>query len=159
MARRPCGGAAASPSVLSASLQRAAASLRVLPLRGLRVRCAAGLALAIAAGCSTPRPEPLRLEGNRLMVFNDTNGDWTDVEIWLNRQFRLTVPKIAHGAPFTAPLDVFVAGFGQRFDFTRMQIRDLQLKAKNASGDSFELKKEFAGNGLEGALRGFGGKQ
>jgi hypothetical protein len=112
----------------------------------------------LAGACSKPRREPLQLEGNRLTVFNDTDSDWTDVEIWLNQQFRITVPKIPRGAPFQAPLDVFVAGFGQRFEFKRMQIRDLRLKGKKASGDAFELKKEFTRGGLEGALSGFGGK-
>ena len=111
-----------------------------------------------ASGCSEPPRDPLHLEGNRLTVYNDTAGDWTDVEIWLNWQFRLTVAKIQHGAPFTAPLDVFVEGFGRRFDVKRMPIRDLRLKAKTTSGEPFELKKGFTAGGLEGALRGFKGK-
>lgn len=119
-------------------------------------RAAAVLVLVLAASaCSRPRPEPLKLEGNRLTVLNDTDGDWTDVEIWLNRNFRLKVEKIPPGAPLVAPLDVFVAGFGQRFNFKTMQIRDLRLTAKNAAGEPFEIRKEFTGNGLEGALRGF----
>ena len=120
------------------------------------------LALASACagnGCSTRPRDPLQLEGNRLTVFNDTRGDWIDVEIWLNRRFRATIPAIRHGAPFQAPLDVFVAGFGQRFDFKRMQIRDLRLSARNASGEPFELTKEFTRDGLEGVLQGFGGKR
>jgi hypothetical protein len=126
----------------------------------LRALLAAAVIAALApAACTKPPRDPLKLEGNRLTVFNDTDNDWTDVEIWLNRQFRITVPKIPRGAPFMTSLDVFVAGFGQRFDFKRMQIRDLRLKAKNGAGKPFELTKEFTGNGLEGALSGFKGKQ
>jgi hypothetical protein len=111
--------------------------------------------MLVSLACSTPARDPLVLEGNRLTVYNDTDSDWRDVEIWLNWQFRITIPAIPRGAPFTAPLDVFVAGFGQRFDFKRMQIRDLRLKGKNADGEPFELTKEFNGSGLAGALRGF----
>ena len=41
------------------------------------------------------------------------------------------------------PLDAFVAGFGQRFDYKRTQITDLRLKATLPDGTPLELKKEF----------------
>ena len=50
------------------------------------------------------------------------------------------------------PLDTFVAGFGQRFDFHRMQIKDLRLTAKLPDGTPLELKKQFEEGGLAGAL-------
>ena len=53
-----------------------------------------------------------------------------------------------------APLDTFVAGFGQRFDFQRMQVTDLRLTAKLPDGKPLELKKEFEVGGLAGALGG-----
>ncbi len=108
--------------------------------------------------CSKPPVDPLQLEGNMLTVDNRTSEDWEQVEIWLNTYYRVTTPKIPAGSRFQAPLDVFVAGFGQRFDFRRAQIRDLRLTAKRPGGEPFELKKEFEVGGL-GALRGIGGKK
>ena len=79
------------------------------------------------------------------------------MEIWLNMYYRVTVSSIPAGGRFQAPLDAFVAGFGQRFDFRRAQIRDLRVNG-TANGKPFELKKEFQSAGLD-ALKDLGGKK
>ena len=111
---------------------------------------------AALAGCSGPPPEPLRLDGNMLTVDNQSSNDWSNVEIWLNTYYRVTTRTIRAGSRFQAPLDVFVAGFGQRFDFRRMQIHTLKLTANMPDGAPMELNKQFQLGGLAGAL---GGKQ
>jgi hypothetical protein len=113
------------------------------------------VALSVS-GCAKPLPDPLQLDGNLLTVRNQSPNDWTDVEIWLNSYYRVTTHAIPSGGRFQVPLDVFVAGFGQRFDFRRAQIKDLRLTAKLENGEPFELKKQFQAGGLAGAL---GGKQ
>ena len=80
----------------------------------------------------------------------------TNVEIWLNRNHSVRRASIAAGERLQVPLDAFVAGFGQRFDYRRTQITDLRLKAKLPDGTPLELQKEFTVGGLEGA---FGGKR
>src|SRR3712207_992899 len=95
------------------------------------IRAAAALALAAAVACSKPPTEALVLENGGVTVHNYTDQEWRDVEIWLNRQFRVTVPSIApREGRFQVHVNSFTAGFGQRFDFNRMQITDLRLKAK-----------------------------
>ena len=89
-----------------------------------------------------------------LTVHNQTAQDWNEVRIDLNTYFRITPSKIRAGSRFQAPLDVFVAGFGQRFDFRRMQIHSLKLTAKLPDGRPMELNKEFQLSGLAGALGG-----
>jgi len=116
------------------------------------------LLIAILSACSAPPPDPIRLEGNLMTVENRTAQDWQHVEIWLNQYYRVTTPSIPAGGRFQAPLDAFVAGFGQRFDFRRAQIRDLRLTATAAGGAPVELKKQFAASGL-GALKDIGGKK
>ena len=112
-------------------------------------------ALAIAmAGCSKPPVEPLKLDGNMLTVENRSTRDWTGVEIWLNRNHRVTVKSIPAGGRMQVPLDAFVAGFGQRFNFRRTQITDLRLTAKLPDGTPLELTKAFTEGGLAGALGG-----
>ena len=127
------------------------------------VRILLAVLAAAATGvvaCSTEQARaPMQLEGNRLTVYNDTAGDWTNVEIWLNHHFRVTVPTIPPHAPLLAPLDVFVAGYGQRFNFKTMQITDLRLKGKHQNGEPFELQYDFQKSGLAGALSGFKGKR
>ncbi len=125
----------------------------VVALRALVV------AAAYAAACSKVPPEPLKLEGNLLTVDNRTARDWSNVEIWLNTYYRVTARSIPAGSRFQVPLDMFVAGFGQRFDFRRAQVRDLRLNARLPDGQPLELKKEFEKDGLTGALEGMGKKR
>ncbi len=114
----------------------------------------ASLIVAIAAnvGCYKAPVEPLKLERNMLTVDNRSSRDWTHVEIWLNTYYRITTSSVPAGGRLQAPLDTFVAGFGQRFDFHRMMVRDLRLTAKLPDGTPFELKKQFEVGGLAGAL-------
>jgi hypothetical protein len=123
----------------------------------LRAFLAAALTAAIAAGCSKTPIDPLELDRGILTVSNTTPETWTNVEIWVNQQFRVTVPSIAAGSRFQVPLNSFVEGFGRRFEFSRMQIRDLRLIAKTSGGRPVELKKEFQKSGLGGIQ--LGGKQ
>src|SRR5712692_3745172 len=112
------------------------------------------VAIAASVGCYKAPDEPLKLERNMLTVDNRTTEDWNRVEIWLNTYYRITTASVPAGGRFQAPLDTFVAGFGQRFDFRRAQIRDLRLTATLPDGKPLELKKQFEVGGLVGALRG-----
>jgi hypothetical protein len=115
---------------------------------------AAALLIGVcAAGCAKPVADPLQLDGNILTVDNRTRDDWHHVEIWLNTYYRVTAASIPAGSRFQAPLDTFVAGFGQRFDFRRAQVHDLRLTATLPDGRALEIKKPFQAGGL-GALGG-----
>jgi hypothetical protein len=120
----------------------------------LRSAIAAGLLSVATVGCSGPPPDPLQLEGNRLTVDNRTAQNWLNVEIWLNRSFRVTTASIPAGGRFQAPLDGFVSGYFQRFDVRHMPIHDLTLSAKQPDGTPVELKKQFQAGGLAGVLGG-----
>jgi hypothetical protein len=109
-----------------------------------------------AARCSAPPPEPLQLERNKLTVLNSSKDEWTNVEIWLNRYFQARVPSIPAGGRLDAPLDRFMSGYGQPFDYRRIQITELTLTAKLPDGRPLELKMPFQKPGLAGAV---GGKQ
>lgn len=121
-----------------------------------RFRCIAvalALGVLIDAACRKLPEDPLKLERNLLTVSNRTDDNWSGVEVWLNTYYRVTTTSIPAHSRFQAPLDTFVAGFGQRFDFRRAQIKDLRLTAKLPDGKPFELKKRFEGpGGLAGAF-------
>lgn len=117
---------------------------------------AAVLCVLLASGCSGREPPAIQVERNLVIVDNRTSRDWLQVEIWINRQYRVTAPKIAARSRFTAPLDVFVAGFGQRFDRRKQRIDDLRLKAKAPDGGAVEIVYRAPKSGLAGALEGFG---
>jgi hypothetical protein len=129
-----------------------------VPRRSSAARCYVVVVLvALTIGCRERPPiEPLKLDGGMLTVDNRSESDWTSVEIWLNRNHSVRVASIPAGARQQVPLDAFVAGFGQRFNYKRTQITDLRLKAKLPDGTPLEIKKEFTVGGLEGA---FGGKR
>jgi len=117
------------------------------------------LAALFATGCSEPPADPLQLDGNLLTAVNQSEKDWTDVEIWINRQFRVTAPKIAASQAFRAPLDHFVTGYGQKFNFGRMQIKDVRLMAKAPDGRPVEIHMQMQGNALSDVLKGVGGQR
>ena len=123
---------------------------------GDRVRRTLAVALlsVAAARCSNPPPEPLQLERNKLTVLNTSKDEWTNVEIWLNRYFQAKVPSIAAGGRLDAPLDRFISGYGQPFDYHRIQVTELTLTAKRPDGTPVELKMKFQKPGLAGALGG-----
>ena len=112
-------------------------------------------AIVWSAGCRTAvEPEPLKLERNQLTVDNRSPTDWTNVEIALNYYYRIRLPKIAAGSRFTTTLDTFTAGFGQRFDWRKAQIRDVKLTATLPDGQPLQLTKAFDEHGLTRALGG-----
>ena len=117
-----------------------------------------GLAMAIAAlaGCVDIPPDPLQLDRNLLTVDNHTSSDWNNVEIWINRYYRVAVPRIAARSRFQVPLDAFVSGYSQRFDIHHAVIKDLQLTAKEPDGTPVLIKRESS-TGL--AALGSKGKQ
>src|SRR6185295_6506554 len=123
-----------------------------------RGRAAQWLCLALilcAGGCRTIEPDPIVLERNMLTVDNHSSQDWKGVEIWVNTYYRVTKDVVPAKSRFQAPLDTFVAGYGQRFDYRRATIKDLRLTATLPDGSPFELKKRFDGSiGLAGALGG-----
>ena len=123
---------------------------------GDRVRWALAVAVlsVAAARCSNPPPEPLQLERNRLTVLNTSKDEWTNVEIWLNRYFQARVPSIPAGGRLDAPLDRFMSGYGQPFDYRRIQVTSLTLTAKRPDGTPLELKMQFQKPGLAGAVGG-----
>src|SRR5205823_4980210 len=106
-----------------------------------------------AASCYKPTPEAMTLNGGTLTIDNRTKTNWANVEIWLNTYYRMQVKEIPAGGRVQTPLDFFVAGFGQRFSYAKMQIRDLRLTAKLPDGSPIEIKKEFEVDGLQGVAK------
>jgi hypothetical protein len=100
------------------------------------------IAIAELAGCVDIPPDPLQLDRGTLTVDNHTSSDWNNVEIWINRYYRVTVPTIAARSRFQVPLDAFVSGYSQRFDVHTAVIKDLQLTAKQPDGKPVLIKRE-----------------
>ena len=123
-----------------------------------RLLGAALLAAGVTAGCMANERPVLQLEGARLTLYNDSDEAWHDVEVVLNHHFRITPEDMPPEQVVHAPLDIFVAGYGQRFNIKTMQITDLRLTAKRPNGEPVEVKYDFSQGDLQGALEGFKGK-
>ena len=122
---------------------------RPLPALSAILLCA-----ALASACSPAPPlDPMTLKGGTLTVDNRTKQNWANVEVWLNTHYRMQFRDIPAGGRMQAPLDFFVAGFGQHFNYNRQQVRDLRLTAKLPDGKPLEVKKEFELDGLDSVLR------
>jgi hypothetical protein len=107
------------------------------------------VAAVLASACTSPPVEPLKLDGNTLTVDNRSPQEWRDVEIWLNTYYRVRTTSIPPKGRFQTSLDNFVAGYGQRFQFKRMQVKDLRLHAVLPDGTAVDIKKEFTSGGLD----------
>ena len=118
-------------------------------------RALAIAALVLSSGCRTIEPEAITLERNLITVDNRSSEDWQHVEIWLNTYYPVTKDAVPAKSRFQAPLDTFVAGYGQRFDWRRAPVRAVRLTATRAGGKPLELTKQFdSAAGLAGALGG-----
>jgi hypothetical protein len=102
-------------------------------------------------GCATsPDIDQFRLEGKRLTVNNRSNDTWKDVEIRINRQYRVAVPQIVPGQRFDVSLDAFLDAYGNHFYYQRQQIRDVHLTAKVPGGAPLDAHMDFHRSGLAG---------
>jgi hypothetical protein len=95
------------------------------------------LGLLACAACAE-RPERLQVNDRTVILFNDSRREWRSVEIWLNDHYRVTRDRMAPGERFTVPLDVFVAGFGQRFA-RNQQVRGIEVTATDSAGEPVRL--------------------
>jgi hypothetical protein len=106
-----------------------------------------GLSLACA---KPPAVDPLRLDGSRLTVNNRTADAWNNVQISINRQYRIAAPEILPGQRFDASLDAFLDVYGNHFYYKRQQIKDVHLTAKLKSGAPVDMHLDFHRSGLAG---------
>ena len=101
--------------------------------------------------CTTKPPvDPLRLDGTRLVVNNRTPDRWNDVEIKINRQYRVVVPEILAGQRFDASLEAFLDVYGNHFRYTHQQVKDVRLTAKLPNGQPVDLTMDPVRSGLDG---------
>ena len=107
------------------------------------------LSCLILACAKNPPIDQFRLEGGRLTVNNTTSDSWKDVEIKINRQYRVVVAEILPGQRFDASLDAFLDVYGNHFRYARQQIKDVHLIG-TSKGKPLDLTMEFPRSGLDG---------
>lgn len=97
-----------------------------------------GLAAGLAA-CSDDEPQPIQVAPDRISVVNMTGDRWTGVEVWLNDHYRAQAPELLPGQRLDIPIDVFIAGFGQRFDRRKQAPFGVEVDAQGTGGAPVRL--------------------
>jgi hypothetical protein len=85
-------------------------------LRACRVVLAVVALAVLAAACTTQPPPVIRVRDADVVIQNQSGAAWSGVEVWVNDHFRVTAASLDVGQVFVAPLNGFVAAYGQRFD-------------------------------------------
>ena len=116
-----------------------------------RVAFALVVGLPLISSCAKPpEVEPIQLEGKRLTINNRTKDDWKDVQVVINRQYRIAAPQITAGQRFDVSLDAFLDVYGNHFYYARTQIRDVHLTAKAGGEAPVDMHMDFHRAGLAG---------
>ena len=87
----------------------------------------------LAAACSATRA-PVRLEGDIVIVENQTAREWRNVVVTVNDHFRGGSAVLAPGGRLTAPLSGFQTAFGQRFSRATQSVAKIEVAATDAGG-------------------------
>ena len=68
-------------------------------------------------------------ELDRVELVNLSQEDWTDVEVWLNRDYVVYLPKLEAGTQRVKTLDfrMFYDSQGNSFPLTKVVVKDLEL--------------------------------
>jgi hypothetical protein len=116
----------------------------VIRLRWYRWVVLAALVLVAGATLLTGRCRPdsreaIRVEEGRVVVTNLTGTAWSDVEVWLNGRYRAMARELRPDQRLEVPLDVFVAGYGQRFEPHRQEAAGLEVTARDEKGERITL--------------------
>lgn len=109
----------------------------IIPMRTASDRLLVIAALLVAA--CVPRPDPIQVAENTVIVENQTSRDWRNVVITVNDHFRGGTAKLAARGRLSAPLSQFQTGFGQRYDIGRAVFK-VEVTATDSSGEPVSLK-------------------
>jgi hypothetical protein len=96
-------------------------------------------AMLLSRYCRSDERQAIQVGEGRVVVTNLTGTRWSDIDIWLNDYYRAQARALAPNQRLEVPLDVFVAGFGQRFDAGRQQPAGLEVTARGENGERVRL--------------------
>ena len=89
--------------------------------------------------------EPVRVEGQRLIVENQSPQSWRGVSVTINAYYRAAVPALDPGGKLEIPLANLQTGLGHRFDTAREHVSRVEVRAIDASGKSVSIDWEETG--------------
>jgi hypothetical protein len=78
--------------------------------------------------------DPIRIEGTRVVVENQTRQAWRDVNVTINAYYRVRAPSLDPGGRLETPLANLETGLGQRFNPAREHVMRVEVRATDTSG-------------------------
>jgi len=115
-------------------------------MRGVRTVVTLSLTAIVAAGIAwwlgsggRSAGEPIRLEGARVVVENQTGQEWRDVNVTINAYYRVRAQSIDAGGRLETPVVNLETGLGQRFNPAREHVMRVEVRATDASGKPVAL--------------------
>ncbi len=111
---------------------------RTIVTLALTALVAGAIAYAMRAGGRAPA-EPIRVEGQRLIVENATRRAWRGVSVTINAYYRVKADTIDPGGRLETPLGNLETGLGQRFDTAREHVTRVEVRATDASGQPVSI--------------------
>jgi len=105
-----------------------------------RVRGASVLIALLCLAACAPRPDPITLSENTVILLNQSSRDWRNVRITVNDHFTGGTPLLLAGGRLTAPLRDLQTAFGQRYDVTRQLVYKIEVSATDSKGDAVNLR-------------------
>ena len=104
--------------------------------------------IALALGShwlGQPAGPPIRIEGQRVIVENQTPQAWRSVAVTINAYYRATKPAIEPGGRLELPLANLETWLGHRFDVAREHVSRVEVRATDASGKPVSIDWEETG--------------
>jgi len=95
---------------------------------------AAAIAFALRSG-GPPNGEPIRVEGARIIVENQTAQAWSGVDVTINAYYRVRTASIDRRGRFETPLANLETGLDQRFNPARERVTHVEVRATDAAGN------------------------
>lgn len=107
--------------------------VRTVVTLALTALVAAAISFALRSG-GGPNGEPIRVEGTRIVVENQTAQAWSGVNVTINAYYRVRTPSIDPRGRFETPLANLETGLGQRFNPARERVTHVEVRATDAAG-------------------------
>jgi len=109
--------------------------LRTVVTLTLTAVVAGVIAVALRSHWSGPPARaPILVEGQRVVVENQTAREWRGVSVTINAYYRATKPAIEPGGRLELPLANLETWLGHRFDVGREHVSRVEVRATDASG-------------------------
>src|SRR5579872_2750132 len=89
---------------------------------------AAVIGWLIRSGGGAP-DAPIRIDGTRVVVENQTKQAWTGVDVTINAYYRVRVPSLEPGGRLETPVVTLETGLGQRFNPAREHVTRVEVRA------------------------------